>query len=330
MDETISGLEYNRNLDDVSTANIAVTIGGGVEKSCCECVADLRTWVHSMSIYRDSELVWGPGPVTNIQIGTQTAAIQAVDVLGWLNRRVIRERLVFAQTDIVEIAVQLIRHGMAPDDPCGIVDLMQVTHGGVLIDKTYEPGRVYVGDALRDLAKIGLDFTAIGASIVIAPNLEFGPFATLQDGDFLADITVEERGDEAATKWYVNGENVIGSAGGVDPIYGLLEQIAGDSKNVEDTNAANTEAANRLVGSNPAPVYVSIPDGAQLSPDAPVCFDQLVPGTVVDVWLNDLCRPVAVRNRLTSVKVVVGESGEQVQVTLAPLGAGPNITEEEE
>lgn len=320
MEDDVSDIEYARVLDDTSEATIAVNIGGGVDRSCCECLADIRSWVRTMAIYRDGDLVWGPGPVVNSLIGVTKASIKAWDVTGWLNRRVVRTNLTFKQVDIVDIAVALIEQGMAPDDPCGIVDLMHVTRGGVLIDKTYEAGRTYVGDALRDLAKIGLDFTVVGATIVLAPNLTFGPFATLQDDDFLDEVQVEERGEEAATKWYVNGESISGSAGGEDPYCGLIEQIASDADNVEDNAAANSEAANRLIASNPAPMYVVIPDGARLSPNAPVCFDQLVPGTLVDINLQQLCRPVVMRNRLTAVKVSVNSEGESVQITLSPPG----------
>lgn len=324
IEDQITDLAFSRVLDDTSEASINVKVTGDAGgEACCECLAEIRDWTHSLSVYRDGELVWGPGPIMNNVIGHDTATITARDVSQWLNRRVIRSPMTFTQVDIVQIALDLITHGMDPDDPCDVIGMVNATLGGVKIDKTYEGGgKVYVGDALRDLAKIGLDFTVIGATIVIAPNLEWGPLASLVDEDFLADIQVEERGEETATKWYVNGETVGGEAGGIDPIYGLIEQISsGDNDGgVEDTVAANTEAASRLVSSNPTPIYVNIPDGARLSPNAPVCFDQLVPGVLFDVYLRNICRPVGLRNRLTALKVTVNDSGESVGVTLAPLG----------
>lgn len=321
MDNDINSLEFGRVLDETSEAVVGITIPGSSDGStCCECVGSIRTWAHSISVYRDGALVWGPGPVTNTLMNMNKATIKAQDISAWLNRRVIREKMVFTKVDIVEIAVAIIRHALLPDDPCNIFDLMNVTYGGVKIDKTIEANKSYAGDVLRDLAKIGLDFTVVGATIILAPNIEFGPIATLQDEDFLAEIEVEERGEETATKWYVNGKSVTGTSGGTDPVYGLIEQISGESENVEDLDAANEEAKNRLIASNPSPMYVNIPDGSTLSPNAPVCFDHLVPGSLVNVDLRGLCKPFAFQNRLTAVRVSVDSNGEAVQVTLSPRG----------
>lgn len=322
IEADVTSLNYGRVLDDWSDADMVVKIKGDSDgPGCCECLKDLRAWFNTMSVYRDGDLVWGPGPIINDLEGNDEGTIKAKDVGVWLDNRVIREKLVFTKTDLVQIAVDLILHGMEPDDPCNIVSNMNVTLGGVKIDKTYEAGKTTVGDALRDLAKIGLDFTVVGATIIIAPNLEYGPMASLVDEDFLADLQVEERGEEAATKWYVSGEGaIVGTAGGIDPFYGLIEKIATSDSNVQDQVAANTEAASRLKASNPVPIYVNIPDGAQLSANAPVCFEWLVPGTLFDVYLRNRCKPISLRNRLTAVKVAVTDTGESVGVTLAPLG----------
>lgn len=322
LEKNISDLDWGRVMDDTSEANVTINISGGDADgpACCECLGQLRAWVHSMAIIRSGELVWGPGPIMNDVNSTATGKIRALDVSIWLDKRVIRQGFSFKGVDIVEIARQLIVHGMEPDDPCDLVGQMDVTLGGVKIDKTIEANRSYVGEVLRDLAKIGLDYTVIGSTIVLAPNLAYGPFGTLRDEDFLVDVEIEERGEETATKWYVNGGSVHGTAGGTDPAYGLIEQIADGDDNIEDTTAANAAAAGRLTATNPTPQYVNIPDGARISPDSHVCIEQLVPGALFDVSLKNLCREVFLHNRLTALKVTVSGGDESVGVTLAPLG----------
>lgn len=325
LTDDLSALEYGRVMDDTSEAIATVALTGGAGSECCDCVGKTHSWIHAGVIYRNEELVWGPGPVTNVLEQRGTAKITIKDVTAWLDRRAVHGDYDFVQTDIVQIAVALITDAMAPDDPCDIIGNLQVLGEGTLIDFTIEGGRIMAGDALRDLARIGLDFTAVGNSILLAPSLAFGPFTTLTDGDFQTDIEVEERGEDAATKWYVTGEAVSGSCGGIDPYYGLLEQVAQED-NVIDTGAADTAACSRLEASNPAPVYVNIPEGAQLSSKAPVCFEQLVPGVLMNVDLTETCRPVAITNRLTAMKVTAAGGEEQVGVTLAPLGTNADET----
>lgn len=320
-EDHIEALSFARVLDDTGVAEISVTTSGDSDgKSCCACLGGLRSWIHTGVIFRNGDLVWGPGPITNDLFGSDTNKITVKDISAWLDRRVVHNDYEFIQTDIMEIARQVIIDALEPDDPCDLIGQMQITMGGQLIDLTIEANKQYAGEILRDLAKIGLDYTVLGMSLILAPELRYGPFVTLRDDDFLTEIQVEERGEEMATKWYVNGEAVGGSAGGIDPYYGLIEQLTTE-EHIEDEDTANAAAATRMKASNPAPVYINVPDGAAMSPKAPVCFEQLVPGVLVDIALQNNCRPVGVRNVLTALKVTVGNDGsEQVGVTLAPPG----------
>ena len=133
-------------------------------------------------------------------------------------------------------------------------------------------------------------------------------------------MEIEERGLESATKWVVQSDIARGVAGVVDPYYGLIEQLAEESQ-IEDDDQAALVAVNRLKASNPAPLYINVPDGARLSPDTPICFEQLVPGTLVNVNVRNLCREVYSQLKLTAVRVHVPDDGdEEVGITLSPLG----------
>lgn len=319
----MSSAEYGRMMDDSSEASITVPLTGGAAGACCEKVGGLRTWLHTGVIYRNNELVWGPGPLINIRENRGNAVIRIRDVTAWLDRRLIHTDHAFTQTDIIQIAVTIITEAMAPDDPCDVIGNLQVLGVGQLIDYQVDAHRKYAGEILRDLARIGLDFTVIGTSILLAPTLSFGPITSLMDGDFLVDIEVEERGEDTATKWTVIGAAVDGSCGDIDPYYGLIEQLATED-DVTDSDSADIAACNRLSASNPAPLFVNIPSDAQLSSKAPVNFEHLVPGLLLPVNLNETCRKVAVTNRLTAVKVTAAGGDEQVKVTLAPLGTNAN------
>lgn len=320
----ISDLTYGRVMDDTSEAIIIMDLASGDQEStCCECLGNVRSWIHSVMIFRDGDLVWGPGPVVNVLYRRDQVSVTARDVTAWLDVRHVHNYLDFVDADPLVIASALIDDAMAPDDPCGIADGVFVQAPAVpgFIDREYleiDPTG-YVGDAFRELARTNMDYTVIGSTIIIGEPLAFGPYTTLTDEDFLVDIEVEERGLEAATEWTVQSEFASGSAGGIDPFYGLIEQLVEESE-LEDDDHAILIATNRLVASNPVPMYVNVPEGARLSPDAPVCFELLVPGTLVNVNIRGLCRQVYSQLKLTALTVHVTSGDEEVGITLSPLG----------
>lgn len=321
----ISDLTYGRVLDDTSEAIIVMDLpGDGAEGTCCDCVGNVRSWIHSVMILRDGALVWGPGPVVNVLYKKDQAAITARDVSAWLDVRLIHTDLDFIDEDPLVVAQALIDDAMAPDDPCGIAANTFLQSPAVLgvIDRDYtaEDPSQYAGDAFRELARTSMDYTVIGSRILMGEPLSFGPYATLKDEDFLVDIEVEERGLEAATKWVVQSDLARGEAGGLDPFYGLIEQLAEEAQ-IDDDLQSSLVASNRLKASNPTPLYVNVPEDARMSAEAPICFEQLVPGTLVNVNLRGLCRQVYAQLKLTAVKVRVADGGdEEVGITLSPVG----------
>jgi hypothetical protein len=323
LTSNFSRLDYGRVMDDTSQSSVDVAIGGTDDGAvCCEKLGDTRTWRHALSVYRDSELVWGPGPIVNLLYGKEIVRVVARDISAWLDKRKTRIAYTFEGISAVEIARILIVDAMAPNDPAGLVDSMIiVTPAEPKVYDVTVDANIYVGDALRELAKTIIDFTVVGRSIIISEQLRYGPYARLTDEDFLSDIEVEERGLEAGTDWTAIGSATtdVGETGGIDPYFGLLEGILQD-QDVTDADYLLTEAERALGVSNPPPVYINMPNDARLSPTAPVCFEQLVPGTLMDIDLRDVCRPVSQRNRLTALKVQLTGDDEQVGVTLSPAG----------
>jgi len=320
--DQISSVAYGRVLDDTSEARISLNLSSdGIDSVCCKCIGDTRSWLHSILIKRDEEPVWF-GPIVDLLYGSEIVDIVARDVTAWLDVRVIHNAYNFTNENVLDIARTIIQDALQPDDPCNLFEQLGIFRPTpeTQIDKQYTVAQDYVGELLRDLAKTVIDYTAVGGRILIAEALEFGPYVTLRDEDFQTNLEVEERGIEAATKWYVKGSGVLGQAGGVDSFMGLIEQLASDDR-ITSTSQANAGATGRLRASNPPPVYINVPSGAQLSADAPFPFRQLVPGTLVNLDLRNICRPMRAQHRLTAVSVTVDDTGtEKVGITLSPPG----------
>lgn len=210
-----------------------------------------------------------------------------------------------------------------------------VPHLGVQVEFKVKACSVYAGDVLRELAKIGLDFTVLGRSIIIRSELATASQATLASGAFLADLEVEQRGEDTATWACVTGQTdtITGlpaqaSFGGTDAYYGRVEQLA-TLDHATDNDACLKAATSRVQGGKVPPLFINVPDGAQLSPDAPVAFHQLVPGEIFDLLIVEACKTVTQQLRLTHLRVSdAPPDGEKVGVGFAPTGTtGRQVTD---
>lgn len=319
LTRAMENLEWGRTMDATSEAKFRVSLSGDAGQVCCACLGDTRTWINSVSILRDGQLTWF-GPVFNLRYRSDYVDVVARDITAWWDKRAIHNDYVFVDATLREIIETLMHDALSEDDPCILLDRVNYGTGldTVRIDKTINAYEGYLGDVMRDLAKSYIDYTAIGSAVFIDAPLKWGPFTTLTDEHFQTELEVEERGVEAATRQITSGgdDEVIGTAGGISPYYGLLEEIYTEDS-IDTEKDAKLSSRNRLVGSDPAPLYLNIPQGAKLSPKAPTCIEQLVPGTRFKVALRDVCRPIQMTGVLTALSVKV-DADEEVGITLSP------------
>lgn len=319
--EILTEVEWNRVLDEVSTARVVVSPRG----DCCERLGNVRSWRHQLQIYRDDRYVW-EGPIQTVDWKFGEIEIFARDVLAWLDYRVPHQDMTFADTDVTAIAQALIEDGFAPDDPGHTVEV--VGKAGVTSARRYLKDVGQTGDHLRDLAETGIDYTAVGSTILLLPEDHLQSVGRMSDADFPDGLIVSEDGTALATRWVVAGDDegdVLGEAGGVHPYYGLLERYVEQSTLTTD-NAAAAAARAKLRASFPVPVFVDTRE-VTISPDAAVDVASLVPGWCLDVTSATTCRTVSQRLKIVGVKVIEtggdenGPGGESVQVQVAATGA---------
>lgn len=316
----LTDVEWHRVLDDVSTARVSVA--GGLD--CCGDLSAIRTWRHTLELHRGNQFVWA-GPITQIEWTREGVTIDAVDIIGLLDRRVPHQNFTFTGTDLNDIARELIEDGFAPDDPghnVSIIGPANVTGG-----RQYARGVGQVGDHLRDLADAGIDFTAVGNNIVLLPETFCAVVGRLSDVDMPSGLVIAEDGTALATKWYVGGQSVavLGEAGGSDAYYGLLERYI-EQTTITDTASATEAAESKLRASSTAPVFIDTQQ-VTLSPTAPVAVEQLVPGWCIDITSSETCRRITQRLKIVGVDVrETGGNGssagqEEVQVQVAASGS---------
>jgi hypothetical protein len=331
LTDAFSFLKYARELDDDSETEISLHMtGDSVGDACCEVLANTRTWRHEILVVRNGEPIWGPGPLITITIQREIAHLVARDIVAWLDVRAIHTDYDFHQTDLTTIAETVIVDALtmgpaasipaATRDAC-ILDLATFTPTNKFTDLQVVANQQTAGEVLRSLAGQGLDFTVINRSLVVGADFAWGPVGPLRDEDFLVDLEVTEHGLSAATQVYLTGAtDVHGECGGVDPYFGLIEQAIEGQATTATQADLDRLACERVAALNPPPLTINVPAGATISPAAPLCGANLVPGTMVDLDIQDLCRPALVRQRINAVEFRLDDNGEQVGVTIAPMG----------
>lgn len=317
----LTEVEWTRVLDDTSTARVVINPEG----DCCERMGEVRSWRHSLVIWRDGELVWA-GPIVQVEWRFGEVEVFAQDISAWLARRVPHASMAFTNVDLMEPAKWLIEDGFAPDDPGHTVQV--VGPAKVKGSRSYTEDVGQTLDHLLDLADTGIDWTVIGKTFVLLPEDHSASVGRLDDNDFPEGLVVAEDGTSLGTRWVVAGDEdgeVLGSAGGSHDYYGLLERYVEESS-IPDDASAEAVAASKLRSSLPVPVFI---DSQQvtISPQAAVDVAQLVPGWCLDITSALTCRKIGQRLKIVGVTVVEnggdGDSpgSESVQVQVAVTGA---------
>jgi len=314
--QTLMEVEWNRTLNDVSTARVLIAPEG----NCCEELSGIRTWRHKLAIWRDGEQVWD-GPIITVKWTLGNVEIFAGDITAYLGRRVPHKTMSFTGSDLTDIASWLIEDGFAPDDPGHTVQV--VAPSKVKGDRSYTVDTGQTGDHLKDLSDTGLDYTAVGSTIILLPDNHTASVGSLTDADLPSGLAVTEDGVELATRWIVHGDQtnaaIKGTAGGTDAYYGLLERTV-DETSILDNLSATSAAKGRLAANLPVPVFLDSQD-VTLSPEAPVNVAKLVPGWCLDISTTQTCRTVHQRMKISAVKVTEDGQGESVQISLSQTGA---------
>ena len=316
---TVTQIEFSRVLNDSSTARVVVV----PDLDCCEQLGDVRAWRKWLHIYRNSVYVWG-GPILTADWSLGQVEINAADIIAVLNRRTPHASRLFEDTDLTEIAEWLIADGFLPDDPGHTVAVM--ADSGVRGVREYTQDIGQTGDHLKDLADSGLDFTAVGSSILLLPDGWDASVGRLTDADLPDGLNVAEDGTALATRWVVygsDGSGAKGVAGGIHPYYGLIERSVQDSS-IKDSDSAAAAARSRLNASLPVPVYIDTQE-VTLSSDAGIDVARIVPGWCVDLSTTTTCRDVSQRMKVTGLRVTADGNGEAVKVQLGPVSAEGDV-----
>lgn len=308
--------QFTRILDATSELSMEGTITGVGGEPCCEGWEEIRTWATEVLVYRDGRDAWC-GPITDAAFEYGRVRIEADDITAWWDRRVVPD-LTFVNDDLTDIVVALNEAAMKPD-PTPDVQLA-VTSAGVGGSRTYLAANYqYVADAIDELAKTGVDYTAYGRTVIVGgEEVEATPYITLLDEHWTTPPKVRQRGNEQATVAVVRGQGVQAIAYAPDEYLNYYGHIVRtfDEQGIEDQESVQLAADTRVDLLKEA-FFIETPTGAGLKTSAPITLPELIPGMRIRVDTRSTCRQVVDDFRL--YKVTVGFDGS-VAIDLQPLG----------
>ncbi len=343
-----SYIEWNRVRDDISTSKIKVA---GWDIDCGNLLKSLRTWAYEVVIYRSNAFenvrVW-EGPITLLTYKNDEVVIDAKDVMAYPYRRIIKQIMndfgtsPTAGDKVTGRAARVIQNVMAPDDP-NVLAHMRVLQ---LDDdaKQYRSLPAYSKTAFEEVddmaANAGLDYTAVGRSIVLwGTRHRIGTLPEFRDKDLGDAPIVSEYGMSMSNVYAVSdGNGTYGVADRLndddeDPDYGLVEMLSSTwaSESEEETGtyteegqatvraSFETSAERSLSDRYPAPVVVRVPDNTRLNPDTVVSISHLVPGVLVPLRSTSTLREVHSTQKLDALKVIETGGTETITITLSPF-----------
>lgn len=312
--------KYNRVLNAPAKAELVMASG------CCDALREVREG-RDLSIYRDGDLAWNGEIWFDPTDCSQATGITAYDRWAILWRRLIQKRLCFrTQCGGAPASVQAIVEALiadaSVDGRCLKSNLRFLGSCPSPIERDFLEDSMYTSTAIEGLVRSRIDFTSSGNWLIaMCKNRSIGKLATLTCEHFTTELCRGSAGLDAATRVVIEGDGVTGSAGGIDPYYGLLE-VRREDDSIKSQDAADDEARETLLQLKPPLNWITAQSGAVLTPSAPVELEHLVPGAAVPVMLDCVCIPLAETMRLVEVEVnyvaaTQGSGGESVAVTLA-------------
>lgn len=328
-EQVIRSVSWDRRLDDVSEATVVMELSGTTFFTCCECLAEAEPWCHELHIWRDGVEVW-VGPIESIDYEVERVTIHAKDSLAWLGVRIppVDINFVGGATDLTDQAIFLLETAFAEDGPTYTCELDSIFSSptGFTFELFHAKFDQTALEILRDIGDAGLDFTTLGRSIVLVGNPEpLTPLVLLSDEHIMGEIKVIKDGTLMANRYYVHfeGDNGIPASGEATDFYcyGPIEKIR-DGDGLNNGIDAAAVADEFVQAGGIAPRILEIPEGSQLSPDAPWTINEMVCGARVDVSVTRLCLNITQSFRLTGVEVnYTSDDGEQVGITLTPINS---------
>lgn len=301
----INNFTFGREATEVSTASFQVSTQGDPD-----LVEELRQWVHWVTFWLGDTAVW-TGPIWNVRIGRTITTVSARDPSIFMWRTRVPITRTFTDTAPARIADTVWRlmnqlHGIK-GTPLVLPGVVQDTF---TVSATADTR--YLHQFMDELVKVGLQWTVVAGRVILG-EFPRSPVAELQECDFLIEIERQRDGSQVFNDVRVQGQNWASTA--VAELAGL--RLQGLVSMDDMFGASNIQRATQQYARQVARLRddLIVPASASLHPQAPVTYDDLIPGRVFAVYTETASQLM----RLDQLTVNGSQEAFDVQVTLVAL-----------
>lgn len=362
-----SSVTYSMVLDEVSEATVTVPDALGGLRCNVEFGSALLPWRYGIRIERNGELVWS-GPIVRIDRPVVDGAaagfveVTAMDAMAWSMKRTTPNFLSFSNADAGAVFRAVLDAGMAPHNPAGL-DCPDFSTSYTMTREVLPLDFEYTFDILTELAQSAVDYFVWRNELAVFDTVDWGwwvlrdgvktrlaptsdPFGRYIYGLFTAEAFDQRPGFSIDGMSQGNNVYVPGTDSGeagfrrywtasdVDPLDGLLTYVdvsplyRPQPDQVIVNDAVFQQRADSLLALRRNAI-VTVTGGA-LSADAPVRFQDLLPGSLwaIDIGEQGIEGLVAVqRLKRVDVEVSASDAGivERVTPSLIPIGTDETI-----
>lgn len=351
----LNAIEWNRSRNEVTDGRVSLT-----GRSCDQqrsVINDVEPMRHELVIFRGQDRVW-EGPIVQVTSQSSTATIYAKDIGYYLDGRLLSKDWPTATTGPATMMTDriqaIITHELTTsyvaqggteaspetvvvygweqiDPPANVLPFLEVRSGTVLTRSNTAAFQMSVMEHLKDLARSGVDFSAIGRKFLVwDTEIALGRTRQVTENDFSGDPEVIQSGTDFAAIFHVVGSAEgdeappVGTAGRPDPYYGVWAKLhTSESEEGAETPtqwALNTQAQRQLRGRSPVPFELRMPGDAGFRLSHDLTINELLPGVEVPVLALLNLRKISQMQIIDKMKVVETSAGENISVTLVPSG----------
>lgn len=308
----LGSVSWGREANEVSTCEFTVHTQAEIE-----LVEDLRYWVHWATVWENDIPVW-TGPILKIDIGREETRVSCRDTAIFMWRTRVPTTRTWVDTAPARVADTLWRSMLAlheirvtPTVLPGVTDTFTLAA---------KADSKYLHQLMNDLHQVGLNWCVVAGRPVLG-TFDTTPIAELAECDFMEELRRLRDGADTYNDIRVQGQNFAQTA--IAPLAGLhLQQLV----SLDDMfGVSNIQRATQQYARDSARFrdVIDVPAGATLHPDAPVTFDDLVPGKVILVHAGSVVQPM----RLDQLTVATTAGERRVQVSLVAVEAQGEIAE---
>ena len=296
-------------------AELQFVVPSGKDCLNCDGYNQLDDWSLELRLNRNGKLGF-VGPITRLDFQAERILVRAEDLSAWWGVRPVGTNN-FVDTDLATIFEAYHQQAMLGDPVVGMQTAAIPT--GILSDRSTVVDTTLASEAIRSITEEGCPWTMNGRFVLVNNFAKHLP--TLTDQFWSPAPTVIHEGRIRASKIILTGgTGTVPAVATADAAYiaqyGLIVRFPKAPEITDQTSLQ--QMADALLEYARYPQLIDTPRTSTMTPDTPICYEDMIPGSTVTVDTSSSCRTLNADFIIDEKRTNIDGT---VQLSLAPVGA---------